>query len=128
MVGDVEGPTRSLLDDHDRHPLIRRFPQRREEAVDDEWGQPERHLVCEHQLRVSAECSGQREHLLLAARDQARGSVEERFELGEEPDRALDRHATEAQVVGDGERTDGGAFFRDERGAVEPLCGGEPDR
>ena len=66
-----------LFDEEDSDAFVGRVADAGEESVDDERREPEGQLVGEQHPRVATEGSGQREHLLLAARHEPGGSFEE---------------------------------------------------
>ncbi len=53
-------------------PRLARAFDALEHEVDDEWREPERHLVGDDQSRWHCQGAGEREHLLLATRERAR--------------------------------------------------------
>ena len=71
------------------------------------------------------EAARQREHLLLAARQQPDAAIEMRFELGEQLDRAIDVAAADAQVLARREVHQHGALLRHH---AEPLPGAHVQR
>ena len=73
VVGGVERDLRVLLDEQDRHAeRPADGGQARHQLLDDDRRQPERQLVHEQQLRPAHERRADRQHLPLAAREQAR--------------------------------------------------------
>jgi len=70
-VGDRERHRRVLLDEHDRDPLAVDLGDHLAQLLDDAWRQPERGLVEQQHARVRHQCAADREHLLLAARQQS---------------------------------------------------------
>ena len=81
----------------------RRLPEGREQAGDDQRREPERQLVGEQHLRFTTQRACERQHLLLAARQQAGGALHDRLERGKQLAGLLRGHVGEAQVVGRGE-------------------------
>jgi hypothetical protein len=79
-----------LLDEQHPGPGGRRvLPHHRQQAADDHRGEAEAHLVQHQQLRLAGERAGDREHLLLAARQQACPAVVERAQRGEVVERGV---------------------------------------
>ena len=78
-VGDLERHVHVLLDDeHAGIGLVGDAPHDRQQALDDDRRQPEAHLVDEQALRLRRQRPGHRQHLLLAARQQAGEAVLQR--------------------------------------------------
>ena len=107
-VGDPQRHRRVLLDEHDRRPAAIDLPDDLGDLVDDLRRQPQRWLVEQQQLRAGHQRAADRDHLLLAARQQpgrlgaplaqAREHVEHRLELAPALG-AGKRRATGAQVL-----------------------------
>ena len=77
-VGKLEHHVDVLLDQKYREGgLAHHAPEQLEETVDDDRGQTEAHFVDHQELGSSHEGSGQREHLLLASRQQAGPAVQQ---------------------------------------------------
>ena len=85
---------------------------RRNEPLDDDRGEAERELVDEHEARPRDERLREHDHLLLAARERARGEAPAPLQLGEQLERVRDaaprvlpaqRVGRDAQVLLDGE-------------------------
>ena len=75
-VRDLEHPLDVLLDDEDAGPALGgEPPDHREQVVEHDRGQAERELVEQQQLLAADQHPGQRQHLLLAAREQAGPAV-----------------------------------------------------
>ena len=116
-------------------PASATVADRRDQAVDDHRREPERQLVDEHEPRPRDERLGEHDHLLLAARQRARGVVEPLLELGEQLERALrpasasrarQRVRGDADVVLDGQLGQQPPALGDDRDARP--CGSAPGR
>ena len=71
MLRQFERQRRVLLDDQHRNPGVAvDLAQDREQFLDDQRRQTERRLVEQQQARPQHQCPSDREHLLLAAREQ----------------------------------------------------------
>src|SRR5205085_1010043 len=82
--GEVEGGVDVLLHDEDGGAGGGDGGQAFEQRVDDVGGEAERQLVDHQQGRAAHETAGHGAHLLLAARELARGAVEAFGEAGEQ--------------------------------------------
>ena len=89
-VGEPERDVRELLDQQDPDPRARHFLERRHEALHDDRRQAQRELVDDHDPRARDEGLGEHDHLLLAAREQARRRLPARLESREELERVGD--------------------------------------
>src|SRR5207245_3933932 len=70
-IGEREGEPGHLVDEQDRRRLGAQPVERREEVVDHRGREAERGLVEQQHLRPAHQAARDREHLLLAAREQA---------------------------------------------------------
>ena len=86
-IGDVERVGCVLLDEDHADTLVGRGAHRVQEAAYDEWREAERQLVDEQQPRSGRQGTREREHLLLAARQQTGATPEQRPELREQVER-----------------------------------------
>ena len=78
-VGDAEREADVLLDhQHACARLVRNFADDREHALDDDRCKTEAHFVDQQHLWLGGKAAGHGEHLLLATRQQARTTVDER--------------------------------------------------
>ncbi len=121
-VGDREGELDVLLDEHDAAAaLLRVAAHDGEQRFDDHRGEAEAELVEEQQLRASGERPTEREHLLLAAGEEAAAPVAEVGERGEVPVRRLRVEVLaavpEAEVLGDGQPEEQAAVLGNVRDA-----------
>ena len=87
-IGDRQRLVDVLLDEQDRRAVVGRGAHRTQQTVDDERSKAERQFVDQQESALAGEAPGEREHLLLAARQQPDAAVEVRFELREQ----LPRH------------------------------------
>ncbi len=119
MVGDLQRLLHVLLDEQNADAVLVRRPANRLEQPDhDERREPERELVDQKHLRRPGKCAGKRQHLLLAAREEPGPALEERTELGEEVEGALDVDPPHAEVLDHREPHEDRALLGDEREAV----------
>ena len=79
--------------------VVGRRAHRAQQTVDDERRETERQLVDEQEAAPAGEAPSEREHLLLATRQQADAALEVRFELGEQRQRTVDVAPADAQVL-----------------------------
>ena len=86
MVGEGHGAVHALLDEDHRGPLGVHPLHDVHEALDRHGGEAEGELVDHEEPGFAHHDPRQRQHLLLAARQRARGLVETGLELGEEAD------------------------------------------
>ncbi len=71
VVRDAEDRAGELLDHQDRHAFPGNSGDDFVKLLDDDRGEPHRQLVEEQQRRIDGETAGEREHLLLTARERA---------------------------------------------------------
>ena len=96
-VGVLQRLVCVLLDDQCAGPaLVGRRADRAEESVDDLRCESERQLVGEQDRRIATEGAGERQHLLLAAREHSASHGQSRLELGEQRQRTFDRTPADA--------------------------------
>ena len=76
MPGDVQRERRALVGEQDRRAGVRDAPQRLADLGDHDRRQPQRRLVEQQQPRLSHQRAADREHLLLAAAQQAGALVD----------------------------------------------------
>src|SRR5438477_12895304 len=89
-VGDLQRLVDVLLDEQDRHALVGGRADRAQQAIDDHRRETERELVDEEYAAAARETTSQREHLLLATREEADAAFEMRLELGEQRERTIE--------------------------------------
>ena len=92
-----------LHEEHTGPTGIGRLTHRLQEALHDERGEAHGQLVCEQDLRVPAECPGEGEHLLLAARQGSAGHRDALVERREQPESLVHVGLGDAEVVPCGE-------------------------
>jgi len=83
-IRQSDGPLGALLDEEDRKAAVTDRLERREDEVDDGRRQPQGRLVQEQHRRLRHQGASDRELLLLAARERARGPLAELLEDGKE--------------------------------------------
>jgi len=117
-IGDLERLTHVLFDEQYAHStIIRRLAQRVKEALDDQWRQTQGELIGQQQPRLATQRSREREHLLLTARQEARGSTHEGLKLRKKFDRPTARDAGKPEVVGGGQAHEDRSLLSHEREA-----------
>ena len=129
-LGELADDVQVLLDEQDRHRLGR-LGERDRDLVDDLRREALRGFVDEQQAVLVHERPGERDHLLLAAREGAGALGAARVDVGEQP---LDELAArplvalgEPQVLGDGERTEDLAVLGHVAdAALHDAVGGQP--
>ena len=114
-VGHFHGLVDVLFDQKDTHAVVGRRPHDPEQSFHDERGEAEGQLVHQQQAWTPREPSRQRQHLLLASRQQTDASAQVRLELGEQFDGASDVAPAHAQVLRCGQVHEDRAFLGDER-------------
>src|SRR5262249_36064636 len=87
-IGQIEGEPDVLLGEEDREPVGLELPVLLLQVLDDEWREPFRRLVEEQQLRIAHQRARDRQHLLLAARQEPALTILELAKLGEEVEHA----------------------------------------
>ena len=124
-VGDRERQRDVLLDeDNAAAALLCELADDRQETLDDDRRQTEAQLVQQQELRMAGKRPPDREHLLLAAGEEAAAPVTKLRERREVSVRHVRVEAltaiAEAEVLGDGEAEEQAAVLRDVRDAE--LC------
>ena len=124
MRGEVEGERGVLLDQQDAHFLfLVDAPQDAEDLQHDQRRQAERGLVEQHQARLQHQCTGDGQHLLLAARQragllldaflEAREVDEDTLQFVLHPLLVLAGVGCDAEILVDRKRREGAASLRD---------------
>ena len=98
-IGHGQRLVNVLLDEQDRRTVVGRGAHRMQQTVDDERSKAERQFIDEQESTLPREAPGEREHLLLAARQESDAALEVRFELREQGQGTVDVAAADAQVL-----------------------------
>src|SRR5262245_27330173 len=122
-IGQIERESHVLLGEEDREPVGLELPDLLLQVLDDEWGEPFRRLVEEEELRIAHQRACDREHLLLAARQEAALTTLELAELREEIEHA--RHGPSAVRLAAARDVE--VFPDRELGEDPAVLGHEPD-
>jgi hypothetical protein len=123
-VGDAQRQVNVLFHEQHARPAAGRvLPHHRKEPADDDRSQAEAHLVEHQQFRLAGQGAGDREHLLLAAREQPRLPLLQLPQRRKMRERGVhlrrSTRAVEAEVLGHGQPEEDAAIVRDVRDAEE---------
>ena len=132
-VGERERDVDRLLDDHHRRALrLAALDDRRAAAATTSGASPSESSSMSSSSRLEQERHGQREHLLLAARERGRRAVGHRPQRGERVERAVDPRSRTARRCAPSEAADAQVLVHGQRGERSPCrrasarCRGRP--